>query len=209
MAVEQHVEDGLDPQRERAGRQRIAERLGNGLGTERVAVLAELLPVVEHREALLEGEQLLGAARLDPADHVGHLQAFLVILVLDQGQLVDGHLGGLFLGFELAFEEIVEVLSDLLVIAALDTRALTADFAHVVEEQRLHLVVLGLFRTFEKGVVNLAEHAGQMLGQAVHRQLPAVLHQFAEAWLDDPAGKRRRGFSLGRRVILIIVHGRS
>ena len=44
-------------------------------------VLAELLAVVEQRQALIQGEQRLGAARLDPTDHVGDLQGLLVILV--------------------------------------------------------------------------------------------------------------------------------
>lgn len=56
MAIEEHVEDGLDLQWEGAGRQRIAKRLGNGLWPEGVAVLAELLAVVEQRQALLQSE---------------------------------------------------------------------------------------------------------------------------------------------------------
>ena len=68
-------------------------------------------------------------------------------------------------------------------------QALAADLAHVVEEQRLHLVVLGLFRAFEQGVVDLAEHAAEVFCQAVHHQLAAGLHQIAEAWLYATAGE--------------------
>ena len=165
------------------------ESLGQSLRAEGIAVFAKLLAVVEQRQALFQGEQGASAARLDLADHVGHLQAFFVLLVLHQGQAVgvQGVLGGL--GLELAVEEVGEVLCDALVVAALDLRAQFAHVAHGVEEQALHLVVLGFFRAVEQRVINLGEQPREVLGEIVHHQLAAVLHQFAEARLDGAAGK--------------------
>ena len=47
MLVEQHIKDGLDPQRKWRRRQGVAKRLGNGQGAKGVAVFAELLAIVQ------------------------------------------------------------------------------------------------------------------------------------------------------------------
>src|SRR5690606_8045248 len=206
MPVEEHVENGLDLQREGAGRQRVAKCLGDGLWAEGIAVLAELLAVVEQGQPLVQGEQRLSAARLDPADHVGDLQGLLVILVLHQRQLFGIHLDGSRI-LQLAIEEVGEVAGDLLVIAAFDLRTLTANFTHAVEEQGLYLIVLGFFRALEQGVVDLAEYTVEMLRQSVHHQLAAGLHQIAEARLDAAAGEADHlGINGG---LVLVAHGLS
>ncbi|MCY1516014.1 hypothetical protein D9M68_506210 [compost metagenome] len=203
MLVEEHVEDGLDPQRERAGLQRFAEGQCHRLRAEGVVVVAQLASAVEHRQALVEGEQRLGAAGLDPADHVGDQQALLVLLVFHQLEVVGVQLAGREFRLQLAAEEILEALGDVLVIGAFYLWALLADVPHAVEEEGLYLVVLGLLGAFEEGVVDLAEHPGEMLRQAVHHQLPAALHQFAEARLYAAAGQGRHGAGRGWGSILI------
>ena len=94
-------------------------------------------------------------------------------------------------------------LGEALVIEALEGGALAADLAHAVEEQRLHLVVLGLLGAFEERVVDMGEDRTQQFRQVVHRQLPAALHQLAEARLDRTAG------DIGSRRCVLGAHGRS
>ena len=74
-------------------------------------------------------------------------------------------------------------------VAALYVRTLFADLTHVVEEQRLYLIVLGFFSALEQRVVDLGEDPGQVLSQTIHHQLATALHQFAEAWLNATVGK--------------------
>ncbi|MCY1247562.1 hypothetical protein D9M72_609070 [compost metagenome] len=88
-------------------------------------------------------------------------------------------------------------------IGALHRRALASDLAHAVEEQRLDLVVLGFLGALEERVVDLGEDFAQQLGQAVHRQLPAVLHELAEARLYAAAGDGRW------RWRVLVTHWRS
>lgn len=204
LLVEEHIKDCLDAQGEGHVLQRIAERLGDDLGAEGVAVLTELATVVEQRQALVQRKEWLGATRLDPADHVGDQQALFVDLVLDQLQVVGVQLGDLRLGLA-ALHEVTELLGDALVIEAFDLRSLSTDLAHAVEEQRLHLIVLGFFRAFEEGVVDLGEDAGQVLGKVVHHQLATAQHEIAEARLDTSVGQR--GDRAGRRRCILAAHG--
>ncbi|MCY1422167.1 hypothetical protein D9M71_378400 [compost metagenome] len=203
LLVEQHVEHGLDAQRERAFRQGFAEGAGDRLGAEGVVVLAELAAVVEQGQALFEGEQRLHALRLDLVDHVGDQQGFLVLVRLHQRQLVDVQFIELVAGGKPALEEVHQPLGDALVIGALQGGPLAADLAHAVEEQRLDLVVLGLLGALEERVVDLGEDFAQQLGQAVHRQLPAVLHELAEARLYAATGDGRW------RWRVLVTHWRS
>ena len=108
------------------------------------------------------------AARLDPADHIGDLQAFFIILVLHQRHVFSVQLAGAGWWLEFAFEEVREILCNLLMIAAFNLRTLPADLAHVVEEQGLHLIVLGFFGAFEQRVVDLGKDPRQVFSQAVH-----------------------------------------
>jgi len=93
------------------------------------------------------------------------------------------------------------------VVAALDLWALAADLAHVVEEQRLHLVVLGFLGAFEQGVIDLAEYTAQMLRQSIHHQFAAGLYQIAEARLYTAAGEANHlGMNGG---LVLVAHGLS
>ena len=94
---------------------------------------------------MLQGEQRLRTAGFDPAGHVGHQQAFFVVLVLHQRQLVGVQLARQVARLQFAVDKVGKALSDLLVVGAFDLRPLFADVAHAVEEQRLHLVVFGFF----------------------------------------------------------------
>ncbi|MNE73057.1 hypothetical protein D3C80_1690430 [compost metagenome] len=56
MLVEQSVENGLDLLLKWAGCQGLAKGQGNQLRAEGVVVFAQLLPVVEQGQALLQGK---------------------------------------------------------------------------------------------------------------------------------------------------------
>lgn len=108
---------------------------------------------------------------------------------------------------QFAVEEIGKIVGDGLVVAALDLWTLAADLAHVVEEQRLHLVVLGFLGAFEQGVIDLAEYTAQMLRQSVHHQFAAGLYQIAEARLYTAAGEANHlGMNGG---LVLVAHGLS
>ncbi|MNF97272.1 hypothetical protein D3C84_800930 [compost metagenome] len=117
--------------------------------------------------------------------------------------MVGAHLAGHEFRLQLAAEEILEALGDVLVISAFYLRALLADVPHAVEEEGLHLVILGLLGALEERVVDLGEDAGEMLRQAVHHQLAAALYQFSEARLYTAAGQGRHGAGRGWGSILI------
>lgn len=57
VPVEEHIKDGLDPQGKGAGFQGSTEGQRYGLRAEGIVVVAQLAPAVEHRQALVEGEQ--------------------------------------------------------------------------------------------------------------------------------------------------------
>mgnify|MGYP002129764033 CR=1 FL=1 len=94
-------------------------------------------------QALLQAKQCLCAAGVDPAGHVGDLQAFLVIVVMHQTQVVQADLFA-HCRLAAAFSKGAELLAEPLMVGPFQVHALLTDLAHAVEIQGLLTVAAGL-----------------------------------------------------------------
>ena len=87
MLVKQQIKNDLDTQGQAGLRQCFAKSLSNAVWATGVGIFLQGCTTIEQGQTLFQGEQALRTACLDPADHIGDLQAFLIFVVLDQAEL--------------------------------------------------------------------------------------------------------------------------
>ena len=182
VAVEQLVDDQLDAHVRAEFLQRFAERLGQRGRRHRVAGVLDLVAAADHRQALVDREQVAREARVVLADHAGDRQRFFQVAFGHEGQLGGAERGCSCRHGGLAgMRQIAELASDGVEEVALDAGAAFAYLAHAVEVVHLRRVVLGFLGQVEQGVVDLLEGIAHPLLQTLVGDAAHGIEQLAHA----------------------------